>query len=338
MKLLRHILLAGICVLGTAAFTGCRLVDEDMSGCGTDFNLDYELQLVTDITTELETELSLESELEISNLLKEDLGGVFVDYARDVDLSFYDTDGSGIRLKHMNETMNASQTSYTLYLPVREYEHCALANLNGNGAVQLVGDENSRTARLEQLATDGVAPVHETGIFAARQDIKVLSGVDQHFEVHLRMVNAASVLVLDLSEIPDAEQVTVQTEGFANGFNVADGTYSFDGAQRNATREIDTKDALRRAFVAVHFPSRNAGGTKADDNLNDLWNWIVYVRTKNGSTTRTVLHMQEPRPAGSLYVLTGRVQGDGATQPTNHHVGASVTLDWHEGLDIPIEF
>lgn len=338
MSLLRHILFASICALGAAAFTGCRLVDEDMSECGTDFNLDYELQLVTDITTELSTELSMESDLEISSLLQKDLEGIFVEYARDVDLSFYDTDGSGLRLKHMSEVMNASQTSYTLYLPVREYEHCAVANLRDNDAVALVGDENSHSARLEQQAVDGIAPVHGTGLFTARQDIKVLSGVDQHFEVHLHMANASSVLVLDLSGAPDVEEVTVLADGFATGFNIADSTYVFDGAQRNATREIDTQDALRRSFVAVHFPSRDAPKTKANEDSQDLWRWIVYARMKDGTTTETVLHMQEPRPAGSFDILTGSIRGNGTVQPSNYHVGVSVTLDWHKGMSIPVEF
>lgn len=338
MSLYRHILLSCICVLGTAAFTGCRLVDEDMSECGKNFDLDYELQLVTDITTELSTELSMESDLEISSLLQTDLEGIFVEYARDVDLSFYDTDGSGLRLKHMSEVMNASETRYTLYLPVREYEHCAVANLRDNGAVALVGDENSRTARLEQQATDGVAPVHGTGIFTARQDIKVLSGMDQHFEVHLHMANAASVLVLDLSEAPGVESVTVQTEGFATGFSIADSTYVFDVSHRNATHEIDTQDALRRAFVAVHFPSHDAPGTKADEDTQELWRWLVYTQMKDGTTTETILHMHEPRRAGTFDILTGAVHHNGAVQPGNHHVGASVTLDWHEGMSIPVIF
>lgn len=338
MTLLRHILLAGICVLGAAAFTGCRLVDEDMSECGKNFDLDYELQLVTDITTELSTELSMESDLEISSLLQQDLEGVFVEYAQDVDLSFYDTDGSGLRLKHMSEVMNASQTSYTLFLPVREYEHCAVANLKDNGAVTLVGDDNSHTARLEQHAVDGIAPVHGTGLFTARQDIKVLSGMDQHFEVHLHMANASSVLVLDLSEAPNVEEVTVLAEGFATGFNIADSTYVFDVSHRNATHEIDTQDALRRAFVAVHFPSHDAPGTKADEDTQELWRWLVYTQMKDGTTTETILHMHEPRPAGTFDVLTGAVRHNGAVQPGNHHVGASVTLDWHEGMSIPVEF
>lgn len=338
MRFLRHILPTGLCVLGVVAFAGCHLVDEDMSECGKNFDLDYELQLVTDITTELSTELSMESDLEISSLLQTDLEGIFVEYARDVDLSFYDTDGSGLRLEHMSEVMNASETRYTLYLPVREYEHCAVANLVGNDAVTLEGDELSHTAHLQQHAVDGVAPVHGTGIFTARQDIRVLSGIDQHFEVHLHMANAASVLVLDLSEAPGVESMTVLAEGFATAFNIADSTYVFDGKHRNATREIDTEDALRRSFVSVHFPSRDAPGTKADEGSEELWRWIVYARMKDGTTTETVLHMREPRPAGTFDILTGSVRGNGAIQPSDYRVGASVTLDWHQGLDIPVEF
>ena len=48
---LRNILL----ILMAAAFTGCSLVDEDLGDCEDEFNLDYELQLVTNFSTEIGT-------------------------------------------------------------------------------------------------------------------------------------------------------------------------------------------------------------------------------------------------------------------------------------------
>ena len=45
-----------------AALHSCSIIDEDMSDCGVDNDIDYSLKLVTNITTELSTELRTEQD------------------------------------------------------------------------------------------------------------------------------------------------------------------------------------------------------------------------------------------------------------------------------------
>ena len=57
-------------LLGAAIFASCSLVDEDVSDCEADYNIDYELRLVTNMTTELQTQLSLDTDVAVSNALR----------------------------------------------------------------------------------------------------------------------------------------------------------------------------------------------------------------------------------------------------------------------------
>ena len=119
-----------------AIFSGCSLVDEDLSDCVTDSHLDYTLTLVTNVSTEistqLETEISTELELSAALSIREYLKNIFTDYAHDVDLSFYDVVGDSVRLHHEEHIMDANQSSYTLHIPVHRYMHTALANIVGD--------------------------------------------------------------------------------------------------------------------------------------------------------------------------------------------------------------
>ena len=63
------------------ALTSCSMIDEDMSDCGVDNDIDYSLKLVTNITTELSTELSTVQEQPVAEALANDLSGIFSDYA-----------------------------------------------------------------------------------------------------------------------------------------------------------------------------------------------------------------------------------------------------------------
>ena len=45
--------------MGAAAFSGCSLIDEDLSDCGEELTVDYQLRLVTNMRTELETDLTI---------------------------------------------------------------------------------------------------------------------------------------------------------------------------------------------------------------------------------------------------------------------------------------
>ena len=103
---------------GSVFLTGCSMIDEDLSDCvEPETKVDYELELVTnfstEITTELETETLLtdEDDKDMARVLREFLKNIFTDYAHDVDLSFYDTQGDSLRLHHEQHIMDANQAS-----------------------------------------------------------------------------------------------------------------------------------------------------------------------------------------------------------------------------------
>lgn len=344
MKSVGHkaLLIARVAVL--LALGGCCLVDEDLSECGTDLQIDYELRLVTNVSTELKTVLGLEGDAHVADALKTYLAPVFTDFANDVDLSFYDVSEPYQVLEHMSEIMNANQSSYTIYLPSRGYSHTAVANIRDNGSVTLEDNDFLYNSVLRQHTTKGaddnkVSP-HRTGIFSTRLDMDVKANLDQRFDVTLYMVNAASALVLDTSEATGVQDVKVFVEGFATEFQVADSTYVFGGDMLVMTEEIPVNDGKSRCFASVHFPSKDPDGTKviidsqdpfiAEDAENALWKWRCYITLDDGSITETVLGINKPLRPGGLKILKAKVQDTGIVTTDDPTVGVSVTLDWQD--------
>lgn len=335
-------------LLGVAAVTGCGLVDEDMRDCETDYSLDYQLKLVTNMTTELKTQLVLASEMSVQAALQKELQKVFVDNAHDVNLSFYDVEGDSLRLHHEAHVMNANQSSYTLYIPVRKYMHLAAANLEQNPQMSLTGDQKCHTARLHQEVRDTLDS-HSAGIFSARKLMDVQEGVDQQFNVGLFMVNCAASLVLDTlgSHIRD---VKVYTSGFATDFDMADSTYCFQYTPIIRTREVATPPGDPICFTSVQFPSREPEGTKSILDTDDpftsevadhaLWQYRVYITLQDGSITETLLGVRVPLKAGQLKVVRGVVNKQGAAEPQGEYkqvVTTTVQMDWNPGLDWEVD-
>lgn len=328
----------------------CCLVDEDLSKCGAEFQINYELKLVTNISTESNTVLDKSSDIYVSDALRAYLAPVFTDFAHDVDLSFYDVSAPFDLLEHKSEIMDANQTSYTIYLPAREYFHTAVANLKNNGSVSLEEGDHPYSAQLKQhisVAGSGntVSP-HRTGLFTARLSMDVKPDQDQDFEVKLYMVNAATALVLDTSEAPTVKSVKVFAEGFATGFQVADSTYVFDSDPLVLTDELPVEGGTQRCFASVHFPSKD-DGTKvvidtqdpfvADDAADAIWKWRAYVTLADDSVTETVLGINRPLRAGGVKVLKAKVYDTGIVATMDPTVGVSVTLDWQNSGQYQIE-
>ena len=129
-------------LLSVLLIVSCSAIDEDRDDCGEDsnnFELNYELRLVTNMTTELETELTTSTDVNVASALRQYLSTIFTDFAHDIDLSFYDTQGDFARLQHDQHVMDANQASYTLNLPMRQYMHLAAANLVENIVVPSSG-------------------------------------------------------------------------------------------------------------------------------------------------------------------------------------------------------
>ena len=299
--------------------------------------MDYQLKLVTNMTTELQTQLTTMTELSVANALEMHLKDIFTDFAHDVDLSFYDTEGLLNRLQHDEHIMDANQSSYTLTLPMRKYLHLAVANIAENDVVELMDDEYSYSSVLQQMkgeVIDGteVQSSHTTGLFTARQPMEVLSGVDQTFNVHLYMANSAVALVLDTKEQPYAD-LKVYATGFAEAFYIRDSTYVFTNTSPLVKAEPVATESKLLCFCSVNFPSRDdipATKSRAEKEPA-FWQFKVYLTKPDGTVTETILDIDEPLKAGDLRVIKGELDDEGAVRPYDSTVGVSVTLDWNSG-------
>ena len=59
----------------------CSAIDEDLSNCGNDYQLDYELKLVTNMSIEMETQLSIVTDAGIAEVLRNHLKNIFMNQA-----------------------------------------------------------------------------------------------------------------------------------------------------------------------------------------------------------------------------------------------------------------
>ena len=331
MSLKRWILL----IPGLLAVSSCSLVDEDLAACEAEYQLTYELQLVTNITTELETELSLDTEVAVATALKAYLNNIFTDRAHDVDLSFYDTEGEFPRLFHERHIMDATQTSYTLHIPVQKYLHLGLANLDGNEVLSLEDSETGAGSHLQQQIADTL-PTHKRGVFSARAHMDIKEGEDQQFKVNLYMANCATALVLDTlgSNVKD---IRVYAAGFATAFDVADSVYRFQHTPViKADRMNVTDPGSEVCFATVNFPSR-VPVLKAEETEETYWEFRVYCDMPGGTITETRLSVRHPLLPSKLDILKAKVYNNGALEPGDHTVGVDVNLDWRPGMDHEID-
>ena len=349
-KIERHTMSAMIVLMTVMALSACSSIDDDLSNCPPDeenYQMDYELRLVTNISTEIHTQLGLETNVELAAKLREHLSGIFTDFAHDVDLSFYDTVGDSLRLEHDQHIMDANQQSYTLNLPMHQYMHLAVANLVNNPVVSLNDDERCHPSHIENTTADTISS-HSTGLFTARLPMDVKEGLDQSFHVRLYMANCAAALVVDPREY-DVSSLRVYTTGFATKFNICDSTYTFASQSPIVrTDKVTTDNADELCYVSVNYPSREPKATRsvvettepfiAKEGDETLWQFRAYITKADGTITETVLSLRQPLRAGQLKIIKGYVTGDGAIHTDDQTVGVSVTLDWQEGThhDIPL--
>lgn len=349
-KIERHTMSAMIVLMTVMALSACSSIDDDLSNCPPDeenYQMDYELRLVTNISTEIHTQLGLETNVELAAKLREHLSGIFTDFAHDVDLSFYDTVGDSLRLEHDQHIMDANQQSYTLNLPMHQYMYLAVANLVNNPVVSLNDDERCHPSHIENTTADTISS-HSTGLFTARLPMDVKEGLDQSFHVRLYMANCAAALVVDPREY-DVSSLRVYTTGFATKFNICDSTYTFASQSPIVrTDKVTTDNADELCYVSVNYPSREPKATRsvvettepfiAKEGDETLWQFRAYITKADGTITETVLSLRQPLRAGQLKIIKGYVTGDGAIHTDDQTVGVSVTLDWQEGThhDIPL--
>ena len=322
-----------LCILSPLClFTACSTIDEDLTDCDYEYHIDYELKLITNIETELQTHLNGQTDPQLSDALKAYLEDVFTDRARDVHLSFYDTGDDMMRLRQKDDVIDADHVIYSIDLPMRDYMHLAVANLEKDPQVTLKDDDYYRSSHLATTVTgdtpDDPIDSQMKGIFAGRQSLDIKENKDQTFDVDLYMVNSAVAVVLDPQNV-DIKDVKVYTTGFATGYNVNDNTYTFSDTDP-IVRANEVKNASDQlGFVSVNFPSRD----KAEGD-EPLWNIIVYVTLADGSVTETILKVSEPLKAGELKIVQGLIDRDGSVRTENSEIAISVIFDWNPGLEI----
>ena len=326
-----------------AGFSACSIIDDDLSDCGEDVKLHYDLHLVTNLSIELQNELDRRADANLVKALKDYLAPVFNDYARDLDLSFYDTQGNFTRLHHEQHQMEANEMSYTIYLPRRQYRHMAVANVTGNGAVAFEGSDFAQTSQLRLSQDDNVAP-HKTGLFTARQMVQLENGANKTHYIHMYMVNCGAALVLDTSEAT-LNALKVVANGFATQFNIADSTYVFaDKSPDVVADRVDTKKDGQLCYCTVNFPSRELTTVNtreifdteepflSADAKEPLWEFRVYATLPDGKVTESVLGVRKPLRAGQFKILHAKVYANGSLvpDPDEPEVAVSITLDWKE--------
>ena len=336
----------------TMLLASCAFIDDDLSDCpdASDFRLDYELRLVTNMTTEIQTQLDAQTDVVLAQALREYLSDIFTDYAHDVDLSFYDVTGDSLRLYHDEHIMDANQKSYTLNIPRQQYMHLAVANVVDNPLVDLQEGDRCHTSKLRRDVMDeyrqDTLDSHTTGLFTARQNMEMLQEVDQTFNVHLYMANCAAALVID-PRGQSTDGIEVYSTGFATAFNIADSTYTYsDTPHIIRTTPIET-GSNELCFCSVTFPSPEPKATRSviettepfvsDPSESQLWQFKVYVRRTDGSTTESILAVSEPLRAGQLKIIKCWMGGDGSITADDQTVAVSVTLDWNKGGDHEID-
>lgn len=312
--------------MATATLTLASCIDEDLSGCGKEYAIDYTVRLHTNMNTEIGTELTTTDEQAYAQRLRTALGDVFTDWARDVDLSFF-TGGSLAR----NETrqMDAKTQMFSLYLPVADYRHLAVANVAEEPLVNTVGGDALTTMALKQDPTATRQAAADTigsqgiGLFTARLDMNVVDGQDQTFHVDLYMQNCACAVVIDPNGNTPTN-VTGCVNGMATSFAISDSTYTYYNSIPVRMNSLNDDNFF--GLYAAHFPSPD---NAASDGV--YWTATVNITMPDGKTTRNVLKVEEPLKAGNLKIIKAKLNSDGSLDPITQAVGVSIELDWKPG-------
>lgn len=335
---LKYSIFAGFCA---ALLTGCSVINDDLSDCGADIRLNYELHLVTNMSTEMGTVLSHESDQYVATALRNHLKDIFTDHGHDLDLAFYDEqDAESSLFLHENKVMDASRASYTFYMPISRYMHLAAANIENNKLVNLAQTDQSRRASLPQVTGDTITS-HTTGLFTGRQPLTVQNSTSQEHNVYLYMANCAAALVIDTTSAK-VNDVRIYTTGFATDFSLCDSIYNYGTAPIVRADNLKADGGHKMAFCTVNYPSRDNNSTrlvtettepfKADESETTYWQYRCYVTKADGKITETILSVKTPLRAGQLKIVKAKIESDGSVIPVvDAGVGVTVTLDWKSG-------
>ncbi len=334
MKQLNQALSVLLLLVGETSLTAC--IDENLENCDHDYRITYTVRLHANVETELNTDMDTPVEELLAGRLRMALADIFSDYARDIDLGFYTSDAA--LSHHEQHTINANQASFTLFIPMRDYMHLALANVANEPLVSKEGGERVEELSIRQQPTNGVIDSHRIGLFSARRPIQ-LGDRDQTFHVPLYMQNCAVALVVDPGTVA-VQNIRSEMSELADGFHVRDSLYTFTTHPIvRMTRLEDTGSSLLCTY-GVGFPSRDvpflveAAQTRAQassERVGSYWTLRLYVTLSSGNTDAYTLYVREPLRAGELKIIKLRLRPGGGIEVVNAEVGVSVQLNWNAG-------
>ena len=292
------------------AAQSCTLIDDDLTVCGKNYQLNYEMRLVTNMDIELDLVLNAVTDSVVKRMLRRDLSTVFSDHAHDVDLSFFRT-ADGERSYYRNEIIDDNRSSFTFYLPKESYRHLAIANIDDALTVEKTDSLSREYLSLRNIAGDTL-PSQSTGLFSARLDMEVQDSIDQEFDVHLYMVNSAMALIIDTTDCT-VRDINVFTTGTGCGFNLNDSVFDFSRKPVIRAKQVKTTDdpsaispynqtfsqataskETMLAYTSVNFPSDNV--LTADG----FWQVYVYVTMPDNKVTQNILKIGNP--ANMIYI------------------------------------
>ena len=312
-----RIFLIALMTLSTA-FGLSSCIDEDMSKCGKDYKIKYNLRLNTQIHTLIDIDLNTTEERHIANRLKQELGTVFTDHALDNDLSFFI---GKVLYRHEANIMNANSVSYTIYLPRNDYQNLSLANTGSARNVKITGANDCKALALEQEQKDTINS-HNIGLFTSRLTINE-NDFEHDLQTTLYMANSSAVVVIDQSKVQPTE-LWGFVEGMATQFQVNDSTYS------SSLNTMVRAKRINQDFITNSIPTHDALYTVCFPSIKPEWRYHVIAKV-NDKYTETIFTMNEPLKAGKLKIIKTRLKEDGSLSTSNTAVGVSVKLDWKPG-------
>lgn len=318
-----RIFLIALMTLSTA-FGLSSCIDEDMSKCGKDYKIKYNLRLNTQIHTLIDIDLNTTEERHIANRLKQELGTVFTDHALDNDLSFFI---GKVLYRHEANIMNANSVSYTIYLPRNDYQNLSLANTGSARNVKITGANDCKALALEQEQKDTINS-HNIGLFTSRLTIDE-NDFEHDLQTTLYMANSSAVVVIDQSKVQPTE-LWGFVEGMATQFQVNDSTYS------SSLNTMVRAKRINQDFITNSIPTHDALYTVCFPSIKPEWRYHVIAKV-NDKYTETIFTMNEPLKAGKLKIIKTRLKEDGSLSTSNTAVGVSVKLDWKPGGSHDVE-
>ena len=137
-------------------FIATSCIDEDLSRCGQNYSISYQLKLSLSLQETFDKEFITADEQALAAKLRTDLSSVLSDRAKLMDLSFFKAPNGKLE-KHNRIMPNANETSLTVYMKRGEYYNVALAATNEVSSTVNIQDASSYSGiRLRQADADTI--------------------------------------------------------------------------------------------------------------------------------------------------------------------------------------